>query len=111
MYAIVRQYRYDAAERAAAHQAAGKSQELHAAQPGYVGSVVIDDGQTLTAVNSWDTEQAAAAGRQAIGEQVGRLLEPHAVGPSELTAVGEVVRSDLGSVRSARSEPAERRNS
>ncbi len=102
MYAVLRQYRYDAAKLAGAERALSDAQALHAAQPGYVGSFVVDDGERLTAVNLWATEQAAAAGRTAIGEQVQRLLEPLMAGPSEVIAVGEVVAGDLG-----RSRPAE----
>ncbi len=69
-------------------------QSLHASQPGYAGSLVIDDGHRLIAVNLWDTEHAAAAARTAIGPQVQRLLEPLMTGPSELIAAGEVLASD-----------------
>jgi len=105
MYAIVRQYAYDAAKHAAVGQALSDAQALHAGQPGYAGSVVIDDGQRMTAVNLWETEEAAAAGRSAIGEQVQRLLEPPMAGASELIAVGEVVASDLRDLGQRREQP------
>jgi hypothetical protein len=99
MYAILRQYRCDAANLAAAREASAEAQVLHAQQPGYAGGVVIEDGQRLTAVNLWITEQAAAAGRDAIGAQVQHLLEPLMTGASEVIAVGEVVASDLAGDR------------
>jgi hypothetical protein len=96
MYAIVRSYAYDPTKPANVEQALAEVQALHAGQPGYVGGLVIDGGQRLIAVNLWESEQAAAAGRAAIGEPVQRLLEPLMRGASEVIAVGEVVASDLG---------------
>jgi hypothetical protein len=71
-----------------------RSKAFTANQPGYAGSLVIDDGNRSIAVNLWDDEQAAAAGRTAIGPQVQRLLEPLMAGPSELIAAGEVLEDD-----------------
>ncbi len=94
MYAIVRHYPYDTTKRGGQDRALAEVQALHASQPGYAGSLVIDDGHRLIAVNLWDTEQAAAAGRVAIGPQVQHLLEPLMAGPSELIAAGEVLASE-----------------
>jgi hypothetical protein len=95
MYAIVRQYTYDPATIARAGQALAAAQGLHAAQPGYAGSIVADDGQHFIAVNLWQSEHHAAAGRAAIGTQVQRLLEPLMATPSQLLGAGEVVATDL----------------
>lgn len=95
MYAIVRQYTYDPATIARAEQALAAAQGLHAAQPGYAGGLVIDDGQHFIAVNLWQTEHHAAAGRVAIGTQVQRLLKPLMATPSQLLGAGEVVATDL----------------
>jgi hypothetical protein len=97
MYAILRQYTYDIAMIAHAQEALTDAQGLHAAQPGYAGSIVVDDGQRFIAVNLWRTEDDASAGRGAIGAQVQRLLKPLMTAPSQLLAAGEVVASDLGS--------------
>ena len=94
MYAILRQYPCDASKRGHRDEALAAVQSLHARQPGYAGSLVIDDGQRLIAVNLWDTEHAAADGRTAIGPQVQHLLEPLMAGPSQLIAAGEVLASD-----------------
>jgi hypothetical protein len=67
MYAIVRRYAYDPAAIASAGQALAAAQELHTPQPGYAGSIVVDDGQHFIAVNLWQSEHDAAAGRAAIG--------------------------------------------
>jgi hypothetical protein len=72
MYAIVRRFAYDSAMIARAGEALAAAQGLHAAQPGYVASIVIDDGQNFIAVNLWQSEHDAAAGRGAIGTQVQR---------------------------------------
>lgn len=76
MYAIVRRHAYDSAMIARAGRRWRPAQGLHAAQPGYAGSIAIDDGQHFIAVNLWQSEHDAAAGRAAIGTQVQRLLEP-----------------------------------
>ena len=94
MYAILRQYPCAASKRGAVGQTLADIQALHGNQPGYAGSLVIDDGQRLIAVNLWDTEHAAAAARTAIKPQMQRLLEPLMTDPSELIAAGEVLASD-----------------
>lgn len=94
MYAIVRQYEYQPDRLADAEPVLAEIARLHAAQPGYAGSLVIDDGRRLIAVNLWDSEQAAAVGRSAIGPPVQRLLEPLMAGPSEPIAAGKVIASD-----------------
>ncbi len=93
MYAILRRYACDPAKRSQARAALAEVSRLHEAQPGYVGSLVIDGGESWLAVNLWDTAQAAAAGREAIGSQVRRVLGPLEAGPSEVVAVGPVVES------------------
>jgi hypothetical protein len=95
MYAIIRQYVYEPGSR---RQALAQVQALHAAQPGYVGSLVVDDGRRLTAVNLWESEADAAAGRAAIGSSVQRLLEPLMAGGSQLLSAGGVMASDLEGV-------------
>lgn len=51
MYAILRQYTYDIAMIAHVEEAQTVAQGLHAAQPGYAGSIVAADGQRFIAVN------------------------------------------------------------
>ena len=95
MYAIIRHYTYDPATIARAGQALTAAQGLHAAQPGYTGSIAVDDGQHFIAVNLWQSEHDAAAGRAAIGTQVRHLLGPLMTTPSQLLGAGEVVATDL----------------
>ena len=99
MYAIVRRYAYNSATISRAGQALAAAQELHAAQPGYAGGIVVDDGQHFIAVNLWQSEHDAAAGRAAIGTQVQRQLGPLMATPSQLLGAGQVVATDLADHR------------
>ncbi len=96
MYAIVRYYGYESGKRSELERVLTEVRALHDGQPGYAGSLTIDGSHRLIAVNLWDSEQAAAAGRDAIGPQVQRLLEPLSSGPSELIAAGTVLTSGTG---------------
>jgi hypothetical protein len=95
MYAIVRQFDYEPGMLAGAQPALAEVARLHSTQPGYAGSLVIDAGERLIAVNLWDSAQAAIAGRTAIGLSVQRLLEPLAAAPPQLIAAGEVRANDI----------------
>lgn len=96
MYAIVRQNTFDPAKLAQSEQQLAEFQELHARQPGYRGSVVLDIGESrwLT-VNLWATEGDANAALPAMVPVVRRLLEPMMAGPSQLLGAGPVVLTDL----------------
>ncbi len=76
MHAILRRYPYDAANPPDVASVLTDAQDLHVSQGGYVGSLVVDDGRHLIAINLWETEQAAAEGRAAIGPKVQRLFGP-----------------------------------
>jgi hypothetical protein len=92
-------YAYDPATIATAGQALAAAQELHTTQPGYAGSIIVDNGQHFIAVNLWQSERDAVAGRAAIGTQVQRLLEPLMATPAQLLGAGEVVATDLADHR------------
>jgi len=96
MYAIIRKNTYDPAKLAHAGPALAEFQALHAAQPGYAGSIDIDagEGQRIV-VNLWQTEQDARAGLAVLVPHLQRLLEPLMAGPSQLVGFGEVAASDL----------------
>lgn len=96
MYAIVRKNTYNPAKLGQAKHALEEFQALHAAQPGYAGSIDIDVGQgQRIIVNLWHTEQHARAGQTVLAPHVQRLLEPLMAGPSQLIGSGEVATSDL----------------
>jgi len=103
MYAILRRNSFDPAKLAKAEHALAEFQMLHATQPGYAGSIVVDTGDNQRfAVSLWETEQDAQAGQSGLLPHVRRLLEPVMAGPSQLVGVGEVVASDLVRTASAR---------
>ncbi len=99
MHAILRRYAYDPARLGDARGALARVRQLHEQQPGYVGSYLIDDGTHWVALNLWQSEQAAGAGRDAIGAQVRHLLEPFVAGEPRLIAVGPVVAADPDGLR------------
>jgi hypothetical protein len=76
--------------------------KIHAAQPGYVGSVVVDLGAGRRfALNLWETEQHSAAALQVLWPEVGRLLGPLMAAPSQLIGAGSVLSTDLVRAASA----------
>ena len=96
MYAIIRKNTYDPGTLAQAGPALAQFQALHAAQPGYVGSIDVDTGQgQRIIVNLWHSEHHARAGMTVLVPQVQRLLGPLMAGPSQLIGSGEVAASDL----------------
>lgn len=96
MYAIVRDNNYDATRVAQGQAQLDEFQALHARQPGYQGSIVIDiaGGHWLT-INLWESEEAAIAALSGMVPEVRRLLEPMMAGPSQLVGTGPVVLADL----------------
>jgi hypothetical protein len=96
MYAIVRESTYDANALERGKDRLDEFQALHAAQPGYAGTVVVElsAGRWLT-VNLWNREEDARAALPAMVPAVERLLEPMMTGPSEVIGAGPVVLTDL----------------
>ena len=96
MYAIVRDTTYDPTRLAQGSEELAEFQALHARQPGYQGSMMVDagNGRWLT-VNLWESEEHATAARSALVPEVRRLLEPVMAAPSQVIGVGPVVASDL----------------
>ncbi len=71
-------------------------QALHARQPGYQSTIVVDagDGRSLV-VNLWESEEHANAALGEMVPAVRRLLEPITVAPSEVLGAGRVVLTNL----------------
>lgn len=96
MYAIVRDNTYDPAKLAQGGEQLAEFQALHARQPGYRGTIVVDAGNgRWLAVNLWETEEHATAALPAMMPEVQRLIEPMMAGPSHLIGAGPVVLTDL----------------
>ncbi len=96
MYVVVRELRYDPAKLSSAAGQLAEFQELHASQPGYLGSLSVEagDGRRIV-VNVWETEAQAFAGREALEPAVHRLIEPFLMAPAALLGAGPVVDNDL----------------
>ena len=96
MYGIVRESTYDPDALAGGKHRLDEFQALHAKQPGYAGTVVVElsPGRWLT-VNLWSREEDARAALPMMVPVVERLLEPMMTQPSELIGAGQVVLTDL----------------
>lgn len=96
MYAIVRESTYRQGELERGRERLDEFQELHAAQPGYAGTLVIEvDPDRWVSVNLWDSEADAAAALPKMVPVVRRLLEPMMAAPSAIVGAGRVVLTDL----------------
>jgi len=96
MYAIVRESTYHPNALERGRDRLDEFQALHAAQPGYAGTVVVElsAGRWLT-VNVWESEEDARTALPAMAPAVERLLEPMMARPSEMIGAGRVVLTDL----------------
>jgi hypothetical protein len=102
MYAVLRLNTFDPVKLAVSADLLEEFDRIHAAQPGFVGSVVVDlgDGRRF-ALNLWESEQHSAAALQVLGQEVGRLLGTLMAAPSQLIGAGPVLSSDLVRAASA----------
>ena len=96
MYAVFRETRYSPEAAVVESDAYREFNEVHAAQPGYRGTMVVDAGEgRLFTVTLWETAEAMAAARDALAPIVARLLEPRMTTPAVLVGTGRVVVNDL----------------
>jgi hypothetical protein len=96
MYAIIRLNSFDPAKLASAAADLAKFDRIHAAQPGFLGSVVVSlDEHRRLALNLWEDSAASRAGLSVLGPHVARLLLPAMSEPSQLIGAGEVIAFDL----------------
>ena len=95
MYAVVRLNSFDPVKLADS-PALKEFDQMHRAQPGYVGTIVVEvhAGRRLV-LNLWQSEEHSAAALSVVGPEVGRLLEPLMSHPSELVGAGPVISTDL----------------
>lgn len=95
MYAVLRINSFDLGKLASSSQTLDAFDKVHSAQPGYVGSVVVDLGHGRRfALNLWQSQQHSLAALSVLGPEVERLLGPLMSGPSEFIGAGTVISSD-----------------
>jgi hypothetical protein len=98
MYAIDRLNSFDPDRLASAPQDLAEFDRMHAAQPGFDGSVVVSlDERRRVALNLWEDSAASRAGLSVLGPHVARLLVPLMSEPSQLIGAGEVINFNLPS--------------
>ncbi len=96
MYAVVRVNSFDSDKLAASAGSLEQFEKAHSAQPGYVGTVVVDlQASRRLVVNLWESQQHSTAALSVLGPDVGRLLNPLMSNPSDLVGVGTVIYTDL----------------
>jgi hypothetical protein len=96
MQAVLRINSYDTTKLADHREDQAEFDRIHAAQPGYLGGVVVDlGGGRRFLLNLWDSEEHRQAGLAALGPVVERLVNPLLSAPSELIGVGEVLATDF----------------
>jgi hypothetical protein len=96
MFAVLRVNTFDPDKLSASEHLIAEFDRVHAAQPGYVGSVVVDLGRGRRfALNLWDSIEDSQAALSVLGPEVNRLLGPLMAAPSEFIGAGAVIASDL----------------
>lgn len=96
MHAVIREATYASGSPMHESPQFKEFQALHARQPGYAGTFVIDagDGRMFT-VTLWQTSQHAVAARVVLEPVVRRVLNPLMIVPSRLLGGGPVVVKDV----------------
>ena len=96
MYAVVRRNTYDPEKLASGAAEMREFEALHAAEPGYIGNIVVDAGNSQhVLVTLWRSEEEAKAAIPRLVPHIQRLVEPLLAAPSELIGTGDVVVNDL----------------
>jgi heme-degrading monooxygenase HmoA len=96
MYAVFRETQYGPGRDVVSTPEYQEFNAVHAEQPGYRGTVVADVGEgRLLTVTLWETAEAMAAAREALGPVVARALDPMMTTPAVLLGTGQVVVNDL----------------
>jgi hypothetical protein len=100
LFAIVRLNTFDLDRLANAPQDVEEFDALHAGQPGYVGSLVVDltQGRRIV-INLWQSKEHSEAALAALAPQVGRLLTPLMTAQSQFLGAGVVISTDLPALR------------
>ena len=92
MYAVLRINSFDPDRLAAAADRLEEFDRIHAAQPGFAGSVVVDlGGGRRFSLNLWNSEEHGRAALPVLVPVVDRLLASLMSGPSEFVGSGPVI--------------------
>ena len=96
MFAVLRVNTFEPDKLSASQDSIAEFDRIHAAQPGYAGSVVVDLGRGRRfALNLWDSIEHSQAALSVLVPEVDRLLGPLMSATSEFIGAGEVISSDL----------------
>lgn len=91
MQAVLRVNSFDPDKLAGAGQQLEEFDRIHAAQPGFLGTMTVDLGEGRRFVlNLWESEEDRLSGLAALGPAVERLVNPLLAEPSQLIGVGPV---------------------
>lgn len=96
MYAVVRMNSFDAGKLGALGERLDQFNEIHAAQPGYLGSMVVDlQASGSLVINLWLSEKHATDALSVLAPEAARLLTPLMSAPSKFIGAGTVIATDL----------------
>ncbi len=96
MYAVLRLNSFDPDKLEKSGHQLEEFDRIHASQPGYAGSIVVDLGSGRRfMVNLWQSEHASKAAFERLMPEVDRLLTPLLSAPSEFIGAGPVIAEDL----------------
>jgi hypothetical protein len=96
MYAVLRLNSFDPDKLAGSTDQLEEFDRIHASQPGFAGSIVVDLGSGRRfMVNLWQNEDASKAAFERLMPEVDRLLTPLLADPSQFMGAGPVIAADL----------------
>jgi hypothetical protein len=96
MYAVLRLNSFAPDKLAESPDNLQEFDRIHASQPGYAGSIVVDLGSGRRfMVNLWQSEDASKAAFERLIPEVDRLLTPLLSAPSEFIGAGPVIAEDV----------------
>ena len=96
MYAVFRETRYAPDTKIEQTEAFKEFQDRHAKQPGYIGTLVSNVGESrYLSVTLWETEKDMNNAREALAPVVADLLGPVMTAPAKLLGTGPVVVNDI----------------
>jgi|ERR687891_374421 hypothetical protein len=96
MYAVLRLNSFDLDKLAAFPDKLEEFDRIHASQPDFAGSIVVDLGSGRRfMVNLWQSEGASKAAFDRLMPEVDRLLTPLLSAPSQFIGAGPVISENV----------------